>query len=251
MSKIDEWWRTFFSGGMVEFWLRATTDEQTRQEADFIAQTLHVSAPAKLLDVPCGGGRHSLELARRGYHMTGVDLSTEFLAAARAKTTDPSTKVTWEQRDMRDLPWRDQFDGAFSFGNSFGYLDDADNADFIQAVARALKPGARFVLDACYLSEGVLLNFQERAWYPVGDGVVLADRRYDHVTSRLHVEYTWIQGGKSEKRAMSARLHSYREIAELFEEAGFTNLEAFSSLAREPFKFGSKQLLMVGTKKGS
>jgi len=248
MSKVDEWWRTFFSGGMVEFWLRATSDEQTRQEADFILQALQVAAPAKLLDVPCGGGRHSLELARRGLDMTGVDLSPEFLAAARAKATDPSAKVTWEQREKRDLPWRRHFDGAFSFGNSFGYLDDAGNAEFLKAVARTLKPGAKFLLDACYLIEGVLPSFQERVWYPLGDGVVLAERHYDHVTSRLHVEYTWIQGGKSEKRAMSARLYSYREIAQLFEDAGFTDLQAFSSLAREPFKFGSTRLLLVGRK---
>ena len=51
---------------MVEWWLRAMTEEQTRQEADFIQEMLQVATPARLLDVPCGGGRHSLDLANRG-----------------------------------------------------------------------------------------------------------------------------------------------------------------------------------------
>ncbi len=249
MNEPQEWWRTFFSGGMVEFWLRATTDEQTQQEADFIQQTLHVAAPAKLLDVPCGGGRHSLALAKRGYLMTGVDLSPEFLAAARSGTTATSVSIQWEHREMRDLPWTNEFAGAFSFGNSFGYLDDAGNADFLKAVAHALKPSARFLLDVGYIIEILLPTLQERAWYPLGDDVLLADRRYDHVTSRLHVEYTWIRAGKSEKRAMSARLHSYREICQLLDAAGFTDLQGFSSFTCEPFKLGANRLLMAALKK--
>ena len=62
------------------------TADQTRQDADFIQEALDVSAPAKLLDVPCGGGRHCLALAGLGYEMTGVDLSTDFLTAARAES---------------------------------------------------------------------------------------------------------------------------------------------------------------------
>src|SRR5262249_91447 len=142
MTATRDWWRTFFSGPMVEGWLKATTEEQTRQEIDFIQEMLGVSPPARLLDVPCGGGRHSLALAARGYQMTGVDISAEFLAAARAVAVTGPGQVAWEQREMRDLPWSTAFDGAFSMGNSFGYDDDEGNADFFRAAARVLKPGA-------------------------------------------------------------------------------------------------------------
>src|SRR5438034_7712352 len=121
MSVPAEWWQTFFSGMMVEFWLRCTTEEQTQQEADFIQQTLQVAPPARLLDVPCGGGRHSLALAARGFQMTAVDISSEFLARAKSAAANKSLKVDWHQADMRELPWRDEFDGAYCFGNSFGY----------------------------------------------------------------------------------------------------------------------------------
>ena len=92
-------------------------------------ESLDVPAPAKLLDVPCGGGRHCIALAGRGYDMTGVDISTDFLTAAAQSVRRQSRQDRhWEQREMRDLPWPAEFDGAYSFGNSFGYLDDAGNA---------------------------------------------------------------------------------------------------------------------------
>lgn len=251
MNAPGEWWRTFFAGAGVQFWLQATTEDQTKQEADFIQQRLRVSPPAKLLDVPCGDGRHSLALAARGYQMTGVDLSPEFLAAARAAAAERSANVQWEQREMRDLPWKAQFDGAFSFGNSFGYLDDEGNAAFLESVAAALKPGARFLMDVSYISEVILPSLQERGWYQIGDILTLSDRRYDPVTGRLHVEYTWIRDGRTEKKAMSARIYSYREVARLFESAGLTEVEGVGSLTGETFKLGSKRLLMTGTKRGS
>ena len=77
--------------------------------------------------------------------MTAVDWSTEFLT--HAQSVDAAAGVQWERRDMRDLPWRARFDAAFCVGNSFGYLDDEGNATFLAAVASALKPGARFVLE--------------------------------------------------------------------------------------------------------
>jgi len=168
MSAPDEWWRTFFSGLSVEMWLQATPEEQTRQEADFIQKMLQVRPPSRLLDVPCGGGRHALALAGRGYSLTGVDISSDFLNAARAAATERSLKVAWEQRDTRELPWTAEFEGAYCFGNSIGYQDEAGNADFLKAVGHALKPGARFVLDASYIVEVVLPTLQHRAWYQAG-----------------------------------------------------------------------------------
>jgi SAM-dependent methyltransferase len=249
MTATNDWWRTFFHGAMAEGWLAAMPEEVTRQEADFVEKVLHVAPPARLLDVPCGGGRHSLALAARGHDLTAVDLSPTFLDAARSKPSPGPGRVRWEQRDMRDLPWPGTFDGAYCLGNSFGYYDDAGNEAFVRAVATALKPGARFVLDTGYLTEGLLPVLQERAWYETGSILTLADRRYDPADGRLHVEYTTVHNGKVEKWPMSARLHTYREVRRLFESAGLSDLQGYGSLAQEPFRFGSRRLLLVGTKK--
>src|SRR5262249_19418276 len=108
------WWEHFFEGLPVQLWLEAMSAEHTDREADRLHEQLAAPAGAELLDVPCGGGRLSLALADRGYRVTGVDLSREFLDHAR--TRPAAGRVRWEQRDMRDLPWLERFDGAFCVG---------------------------------------------------------------------------------------------------------------------------------------
>ena len=80
----------------VESWLMATTAEQTSTRPISFGKPLDVAPPAKLLDVPCGGGRHSLALAGLGYDMTGVDISTDFLTAARSQSAGKPGKIAWE-----------------------------------------------------------------------------------------------------------------------------------------------------------
>lgn len=249
MAVPKDWWQTFFSGFMVDFWLGATNDQLTREETDFVQKMLQVAPPARLLDVPCGGGRHALELTARGYHVTAVDISPEFLEKARAKAAERRLEVRWEQRDMRDLPWRGDFDGAYCLGNSFGYYEEEGNAEFLRAVAGALKPGVRFVLATGYVLESLLPTFQPRVWVPMGEGYFLWDRRYDPCRSRLEVEYRLIREGRVESRAMAARMYSCREVTRLMEDAGFTNVATYGSFAEDSFQLGSQWLLLVGTRK--
>ena len=248
MSAASGWWRTFFEGPTVDFWLRASAGLNTKEEAAFVAEALGLASGARVLDVPCGGGRHALELAARGLRVTGVDISTDFLDAARALADERALAIDWEERDMRDLPWPDAFDGACCLGNSFGYLDGDDNAAFLRAVASALRPGARFVLETGYLAETLFPIFQERSWYPDGDGYTLSSRRYDPAEGRLHVAFTFIRDGRTETRTMSARVHTAREVVALLTDAGFTGVETYSSCARDPFRLGSQRLLAVATR---
>ncbi|HVQ39774.1 MAG TPA: class I SAM-dependent methyltransferase, partial [Pyrinomonadaceae bacterium] len=140
------WWENFFHGIALDFWRAAITDEQTRAEADFINNQLHLPVGAEILDVPCGNGRLAIELAAFGFALTGVDLAREFIEEAHSKSETRGIQVDWRNIEMRALPWTAAFDGAFCFGNSFGYLEDDENAEFLKAVSRTLKPGARFIL---------------------------------------------------------------------------------------------------------
>jgi len=244
----SDWWKTYFSGLVLDFWEAVPTAGQDQAEADFLQKALGVTVPAKLLDVPCGNGRLSLELASRGFAMTGVDLA-DYVARGRARAAERGLAVRLEQRDMRDLPWASEFDGAFCFGNSFGYLDDEGNLAFLKAVARTLKPGAAFVLDYGYVAESLLPNFRDSRGIRFGDGFFVQQNAYDPVRGRYDSETTYIRGAQTEVKAYSARVYLYREVCRLLSDAGFEKCQGVASLAGEPYKLGSPRLLLTARKK--
>jgi SAM-dependent methyltransferase len=201
-----------------------------------------------VLDVPCGNARLSLELAARGFALTGVDIASEFIAEAKMKSSEGGVAVDLHQRDMRELPWTGEFDGAFCFGNSFGYLDDQGNAVFLKAVSNALKVGARFVIDVGAIAECLLPTFQEHRSLEFGGITLVADSRYDHAQGRMFTEYSFVRDGQTDKRPSSQRVYTYHELAGLLGEAGLAPVSDYSSLAEEPFKLGARRLLLVSTK---
>ncbi|HSP61435.1 MAG TPA: methyltransferase domain-containing protein, partial [Pyrinomonadaceae bacterium] len=84
MTIPPNWYENFFHGVALDLWRKAVPPEQTKTEADFLIKALQCDSGSHLLDVPCGNGRLSLELARRGYRVTGVDIAEEFIEEARA-----------------------------------------------------------------------------------------------------------------------------------------------------------------------
>ncbi len=242
------WWQNFFHGVALDFWRAAVSEEQTRAEADFIQKQLQVAPGARVLDVPCGNGRLALELATRGFDLTGVDLASEFIEEAKSQAVKRDLKVHWHNREMRDLPWSETFDGAFCFGNSFGYLDDQGNADFLKKVSHTLKTGSRFAVDSGAIAECILPTFQEHRSFELGGITLEIDSRYDHEKGRLFTDYTFIREGQSDKRPGSQRIYTYHELTELLREAGLAVVAAYSSVAEDPFKLGAHRLFIVASK---
>ena len=244
----ENWWENFFHGVALDFWRAAIPAELTRAEADFIAKQLQLTKSAKVLDVPCGNGRLSIELAKRGFALTGVDIATEFMEEAKSSSIQAGVNIDWRTQDMRDLPWAGNFDGAFCFGNSFGYLDDEANADFIKAVSLTLKPGARFILDAPAVAECILPTFQPSRSMEIAGIKVDIEHRYDHEQGRMFNDFTFTRDGIEDKRPSSQRAYTYRELTELLHDAGFESVAAYGSLTEEPFKLGGHRLLLVSQK---
>jgi SAM-dependent methyltransferase len=243
-----DWWQTFFSGVALDLWRGAVPPEQTRAEADYLQRALEVSGGGRILDVPCGTGRLALELASRGYRTTGVDIAEPYVRSAAEQAKQQNLSAEFHHRDMRELPWSDEFDAAFCFGNSFGYMDDDSNAAFLTTVARCLKRGARFVLDTGFVTECLLPAFQEKRWYKIGNIYFLSQAKYDFARSRIETEYTFICNGQVEVKPTSSRVHTVRELRELFTQAGLTDLQAASGLQGEELKLGAPRLLLTGTK---
>ena len=238
------WYEDFFHGVVNDLWRKCVSPEQTRAEADFLEKMF--GAKSRLLDVPCGNGRLTLELARRGCRVTGVDLSEEFVREARAGAN--AAEVEFVRGDMKQLTWKSEFDGAFCFGNSFGYLIHADMIAFVTGVARALKPGGRFVIDTGAVAEAILPVLKEREWYQIEDIIFAIENRYLADVSCLETKGTFVQNGKIESRTWWHWVYTSGEIRRMLEGAGLTVANLFNSLDQQPFKLGDQRLIMVAEK---
>jgi SAM-dependent methyltransferase len=240
----SNWQANFFRDVALEFWRRAVSPEQTRAEVDLIEQQLRLERGARLLDVPCGNGRHAVQFAARGYAVTGVDSSEEFVAEARGS----SAPVDWVLGDMRELPWHGTFDGVYCSGNSFGYLNNEDARGFLNGIARALKTGGRFLMDTGMVAESILPQLGKGLWHRMGDIIVISENHYHPEESRLDIDYTFIQNGKQETRPSTSYCFTAGELCRMHAAAGLKMRELFDWYSGKPFQLGSRGLVMVSEK---
>lgn len=242
----SDWQRVFFRGVALDAWRYVTTPEMTRSEADFLERELAIKPGARLLDVPCGNGRHAIELAGRGYDLTGLDQSEEFVEEARSVSPHA---IRWVLDDMRLLPWVAEFDGAYCFGNSFCYLRWEEANRFLKAVARSLKPGARFIVDTGMAAESILPSLVRTHWYRVGDILMLSENRYNVEESRLDIDYTFVRNGEVKTPpTTSSYVFTAAELCRMHSSAGLHPVALLSGVDSEPYKLGSPRLILVSVK---
>ena len=255
----DDWFEHFFEGLALDLWDMAAPAEVTEAEADFLEAMLAPSAPARLLDLPCGNGRHAIVLAQRGHALTGLELSETLLERCRANSLPSAiTAPHWVRQDMRCLSPEtvsgngvtQPFDGAYCMGHSFGYFNAEETQAFFDGVSALLRPAGRFVLDTDMAAETLLPLLEERSWSRVGELLVLVEHQYDLTKSRLDTAYTIIQGSRRETRQARHWIYTCGEIHRMLAKAGLEALAAYSSLEGETFEVGDPRLLLVLEKGG-
>jgi SAM-dependent methyltransferase len=247
-ARPREWWEVFFAGAWLDFQRAMDTPERVKPMADFVQNALRLPAGARLLDVPCGEGRLTRELARRGFRMAGLDRTEALLRVARRKAAGEDLAIDWRQGDMRKLPWRERFDAVLCLWGSFGYFDEAGNQAQARAACRALKPGGVFFMDT-HSPETLFPRFRPRNWMELGGIRVLSTNRYDLAEGRIETDWMLMKGNRCRRARSSLRLYTGVELIALFDGAGFNSYEFYGGLEAEPFDLDSSRLLFVARKK--
>jgi SAM-dependent methyltransferase len=245
-SPKPDWWRTWFGASYLELY-DEPLQERTPVEIDQLERFLELRPPLRILDLPCGQGRHAIELARRGYDVTGVDLSPYLLEVARSRARAARVHVEWRQGDMRQ-PIGQTFDLILNLFTSFGYFaDEADDRLVLRAAASMLEPGGRFLLEVIN-GERMLANFQEREWFTVGQIAVMERRSLDVATRRMVVERTVSSRNRREVNVHALRLYGGDELREMLMQEGFGRVQIYGDWDGEHLTPESLRVLAVGTR---
>ncbi|HEY6726138.1 MAG TPA: class I SAM-dependent methyltransferase, partial [Polyangiaceae bacterium] len=224
-KKRKPWWEEVFS----EDFARAThhlSNRHIRREVDFIDHSLGVAQGAVVLDLACGTGEHSIELASRGYSVVGYDLSVYQLAIAGETAQERELKINFLQGDMREMAFQEMFDGIFCWNTSFGYFEEEKNVAVAERIFQALRPGGMFLIDVVN-RDHVMQHQPSQVWFQGDACVCMDDMSVDYITSRLRVKRSIIMDdGRTRECFYSIRLYTLHELGKLLHAVGFRVVEA-------------------------
>lgn len=227
-----DWWRSLFGSLYLKTDGDVVEDEHiTQVEVNRICDLLHLQPWEDILDLCCGQGRHSLELARRGYlNVHGLDRSRYLIRRARSLATSEGLNVRFREGDARKLPYPpDSFDVVLILGNSFGYFENpSEDIMVLKEVFRVLKPSGRILMDVAD-GEYVKKRYEPRSWEWIDDKMfVCRERMLNSQENRLICRevVTHAEEGVVADQIYAERLYTKNELLDLLESVGFEEVIA-------------------------
>lgn len=222
------------------------SEADAEREIDWILGHVRPAAGARVLDAPCGFGRHSLALARRGFSVTGVDLSETELGRARERAQAAGLALDLVRQDMRDMEFSGEFDLALNLFSSIGYFSDDEDRLLLDRFCTALRPGGVLVLDTRN-RDHFIRHYPAEETVAVPGGPVRSKNTFDFATSRVRQDW-WVEGGQSPLDQMEIRLYSAHELFRMLRPERWSGVELFGGLDGRPFEVDSPRLVFVAVK---
>ncbi|MCL5410972.1 MAG: methyltransferase domain-containing protein [Patescibacteria group bacterium] len=260
----DQWWSEDY-GFFGDFYIEGDNsdegylinkkqglEERTKEEVDGIIKLLSLKNNSKVLDCPCGYGRHSIELARRGIIVTGSDINSIHLGKAEEEAERQGLKVNFVKENMLKLKYNSEFDAVINMFYSFGFFEtDEENKEVLKNFYNALAPGGKFLMhtdvNVPTITSGQYKQDEERTLRN-GNVLRIIDK-YDPKTKRING--TWIiknQSGEEEKKDYSVRVYTKEEFIDLCYKIGFKECCTYSDWSGEEYTASSEDMIIVATK---
>ncbi len=243
---MQDWWKSYFDAQYLREYEPLFTLERDRQEVARLLEILGLPSGARILDCPCGQGRHAHLLAEAGFDVDGLDYSTELLDVAKRRGTGRTLRYT--RGDMRKLParWTGRFDAVANLFTSFGFfVDPADDRRVVAEFARVLKPDGVLVWHGGS-RDGVMARFLDRDWWRSDDGTMIGhERSFDSLSGVMTIHTSWEGPTARGEREHRIRLYTATRLAELCADAGLIVEEAYDGWRDRPLRPTSSEMVLV------
>lgn len=246
----SNWWATYFDAHYLLEYQPIFDPARDRHEVARLIDLLALPTGARILDVPCGQGRHAHLFAEAGYDVDGLDYSPHLITIAKERGTGPLLRFT--RGDMRALParWTGRFDAVVNLFTSFGFFTEpADDARVVAEFARVVKPGGALVWHGGS-RDGVMAKFLSRDWWRSDDGTMIGhERAFEPVSGVLTIHTAWEGPGGSGTREHRIRLYTATRLAELFLDVGLLVEEAYDGFRDRRLSRRSSEMLLIARKR--
>lgn len=246
----SDWYRKIWSLDIQDqSWV-----EDTTRQVDFLVETLGLSGGERILDLACGFGRHSLELARRGFSVIGVDITAEYVNFANILAEKEGLNAHFLCMDIREVPFEEKFDLVLNMADgAIGYLEnDGENEKIFDLVSRALKPGGKHFMDI--MNGGYArTHFPCKFWDAGKNGLTLSLFEWEEESKTLlYGQRDYLYGEPLTKPEIPEgnpiRLYTLEELRALLGARGMAVVDSFSDFSGKPSSENAIQLLVYSRK---
>lgn len=261
-----DWWRSVFNDNYLKTYIDITPQKLTNRQIKFLIKQLGLRRGMKILDLACGYGRHSIPLAKHGLYVTGIDQSLEFIALAKKNALSQgldTSHISFIRGDIRNLPFKNQFDGIISMFTSFGYsIDENEHTQILKNTLRALKKNGLLVLDLNN-SLKIITRIATRGKIEKKTGSIVDIPRKEKLsngiamktknifvpkTMRWQMHISWTEKGKTRNYHTDTRIFIPVEIINMLKNTGFKIQATFGDFHGSSFQFDSPRLIIIAKK---
>ena len=226
------------------------TPERTAVEIDFVIKALDLSPGMRVLDVGCGFGRHSLELARRGYRVLGIDPSSAMIESARQRAADmfPVSRLDYQVEQGEAFTAEQPFDAAIALFTTLGQVSaSGENSGLIAKVFEVLTSGGRFLVEVPQRVAAVA-NLKTAERFGSEDKYTAITRQYNSHSQYIEEQFHIVDGQNSQDFLLKYRLYSWPELEALFDKVGFRDVKTYSGYDGRPLTAESPTMLASAIK---
>jgi len=240
---------SFFDGYYKEIWRHIFPEKTTLAEVEFIANEGKLNTGNSLLDVMCGYGRHSLELARKGIKVTAVDNLPDYIDEIKEKAAAGKLEIECLCEDALEMQLHKQYDAAICMGNSLQFFNEEHTLRLLSNISAHLKPGGKFFINTWSIAEIAMKDFKDKSWSRIGELLFLTDCKLLFHPTRIETNSIIItDSGERENKTGIDFIYSISEMETMLNKTGFQLKEIYSVPGKKQFTVGEPRAYIVAEK---
>lgn len=249
-AKDSDWYKKIWTMNIKnDSWV-----EDTENQVEFIIKTLDLKGNERILDLACGFGRHALSFARKGFEVTGVDITKTYIEDAMKTARAESIYVEFINADIREVCFENEFDVVLNLADgAIGYLEtDEENLKIFDVISRALISGGKHFMDICN-AEHAEHFFPKKGWECGKKSLALSQFEWDKKTRRmLYGGYNIPYGVAAQMPVIThgdpTRLYTQDELDNILKQRQMKSVNAFSNYYGKEASYKELQLLVYSIK---